>query len=41
LQRCREVFLSLAGEPFVRVISTDGTPDEVGAAIREAVGGVL
>jgi dTMP kinase len=41
LQRCREVFLSLAGEPFVRVISTNGTPDEVGAAIREAVGGVL
>ena len=41
LQKCREVFLSLAGEPFVRVISTDGTPDEVGAAIREAVGGVL
>jgi dTMP kinase len=41
LQKCREVFLSLAGEPFVRVISTNGTPDEVGAAIREAVGGVL
>jgi dTMP kinase len=41
LQKCREVFLSLADEPFVRVISTKGTPDEVEVAIREAVGGVL
>jgi dTMP kinase len=41
LQKCREVFLSLSDEPFVRVISTKGTPDEVEVAIREAVGGVL
>lgn len=34
LERCREIFLSLSGEPFVRVISSGGTLDEVSAAIR-------
>lgn len=29
LQKCREVFLGLAGESFVHVIPTEGTPDEV------------
>ncbi|MEX1048205.1 MAG: dTMP kinase [Akkermansiaceae bacterium] len=37
LIRCREIFLSLRDETFVRVISTAGTPDEVAAEIREAV----
>ena len=38
LERCREIFLSLRDENFVRVIPTQGTPDEVGEQIREAVG---
>ncbi len=29
LTRCREIFLSLADEPFARVIPTNCTPDEV------------
>jgi dTMP kinase len=37
LERCREIFLSLRGEPFVRVIDTHGSLDEVSALIREAV----
>jgi dTMP kinase len=37
LVRCREIFLSLRDEPFVRVISTTGTPDEVAAKIQKAV----
>jgi dTMP kinase len=38
LERCREIFLSLREEPFARVISTDGSPDEVAERIRETVG---
>jgi dTMP kinase len=37
LQRCREIFLSLKDEPFTRVIDSSGTPDEVGARIRQTV----
>jgi len=37
LERCREIFLSLAGEPFARVIATGGSPDEVSAKILEAI----
>lgn len=37
LQRCREIFLSLKDEPFVRVIDSNGTIDEVSANIRLAV----
>ncbi len=33
LERCREIFLSLRDEPFVRVIDTNGTLDEVAARI--------
>ncbi len=29
LERCREIFLSLKGEPFVRVIDSSGSLDEV------------
>ena len=38
LERCREIFLSLKDEGFVRVIDTRGTLDEVAARVREAVG---
>jgi dTMP kinase len=41
LERCREIFLSLKGESFVRVIDTRGTLDEVAARVREAVGSHL
>lgn len=37
LQRCREIFLSLKEEPFVRVIDSSGTFDEVASRIRDAV----
>jgi dTMP kinase len=37
LERCREIFLSLAGESFARVIDTHGTMEEVQAEIRAAV----
>ena len=37
LMRCREIFLSLKDEPFVRVIDSEGTLDEVAAKVREAV----
>jgi dTMP kinase len=38
LEYCRKVFLSLADEPFTRVIPTSGSPDEVtGRIIGEAV----
>lgn len=33
LARCRETFLSLRSEPFARVIDTNASPDDVGAAI--------
>ncbi len=38
LERCREIFLSLQPENFVRVINSRGTPDEVAAQVLEAVG---
>lgn len=38
LQRCREIFLSLKDEPFVRVIPSQGSLDEVATQVREAVG---
>ncbi len=38
LARCREIFLSLAAEPFAKVIPTDGTPDEVTKKILKAIG---
>ncbi len=37
LVRCREIFLSLKDEPFVRVIDSSGGLDEVSARIRQAV----
>lgn len=37
LQRCREIFLSLKDEPFVRVIPSDCEIDEVASRIREVV----
>lgn len=37
LVRCREIFLSLKDEPFVKVISTQGTMDEVTLRIQECV----
>ena len=37
LTRCREIFLSLKDEPFVRVIDSNGTLDDVAARIREVV----
>jgi dTMP kinase len=37
LQRCREIFLSLKDEHFVRIISSGGTLDEVASRIREVI----
>lgn len=37
LTKIRETFLSLKDEPFATVIPTAGTPEEVHAAIREAL----
>jgi len=41
LQRCREIFLSLKDEPFVRVIPSQGTLDEVADQVRSAVADML
>lgn len=38
LERCREIFLSLQAESFVRVINASGTPDEVAAQVLAVVG---
>ena len=35
LSKCRDVFMTLAGEPFVHVIPTDQGPEAVQARIRE------
>lgn len=35
LEKCREIFLSLADEPFVHLIPTDGGIDDVQRRIRE------
>ncbi|MFD2257443.1 dTMP kinase [Luteolibacter algae] len=37
LSRCREIFLSLASESFVRIIDTDKSPDEVTESIIAAL----
>lgn len=37
LERCREIFLSLKHETFVRVIDSHGDLDEVSGRIREAI----
>ncbi len=37
LMKCRDIFLSLKDEPFVRVIDTRGNLDEVELKVREAV----
>ena len=37
LTRCREIFLSLKDESFVRVVDSNGTLDDVTGRIREAV----
>lgn len=37
LERCREIFLSLADEPFARLIPTAGSPDEVAGKVIEVV----
>lgn len=37
LERCREIFLSLKNEPFVRVIDSDADAEEVATRIRRAV----
>lgn len=37
LVRCREIFLSLQDEPFARVVSSAGNPDEVARDIRSAL----
>ncbi len=41
LQRCRDIFLSLQHEPFVRVIDSGGSLDEVAARILHAVAAAL
>lgn len=38
LQRCRDIFLSLQNEAFVRVINTMGTPEEVAEHVRDVIG---
>ena len=40
LQRCREIFLSLKDESFVRVVDSAGSLDEVSSRIRSIVGQV-
>jgi len=41
LERCRDIFLSLAGEPFAHVIPSDCGIDEVQAKLRAVVGGMI
>ena len=41
LERCREIFLSLKDESFVRVIDSRGSLDEVATLVREVVGSRL
>lgn len=40
LQKCREIFLTLKDEPFVRVVDSAGSLDDVSASIRDIVGQV-
>lgn len=37
LERCREIFLTLKDEPFVRVVDSNGSLDEVSARILQLV----
>lgn len=37
LLRCREIFMTLKGEPFVHVIDTSRTPDEVQEELRKLI----
>ncbi|RYD46882.1 MAG: dTMP kinase [Verrucomicrobiaceae bacterium] len=41
LERCREIFMTLKDEHFVRVIDTRGTLDEVEVKVRQAVAAYL
>ncbi len=41
LERCREIFLSLANEPFARVIDSHGSPDEVAGRMLRALAGFV
>ncbi|MEK7953928.1 dTMP kinase [Luteolibacter soli] len=41
LTKCREIFLGLAGEPFVHVISSGDGPEVVQERLREIVAGVV
>lgn len=38
LERCREIFLTLKGEAFVRVVDSNGSLDDVSERIHEIVG---
>ena len=40
LQRCREIFLSLADEPFARVVDSGRSLDDVAANLREIADGI-
>lgn len=37
LERCREIFLSLKNEPFTKIISSEGSLDDVTQRIKDAV----
>ncbi len=39
LERCREIFLSLEGESFARVIGSEGSLDDVAQRVRDSVSG--
>jgi dTMP kinase len=41
LEKCRSIFLSLRDEPFVRVISSAGSPEEVQQRIQHAVSAII
>ena len=41
LTRCRDIFLSLKNERFVKIIDSNGTLDEVSGRIRESVSSAL
>lgn len=39
LEKCREIFLTLRGEPFVHIIDSDATVEEVQTRLRKALPG--
>ena len=41
LAKCREIFLGLAGEPFVHVVPSSEGPEAVQERLREIVAGVV